>query len=61
LAATTSSLEASGSPFASRATPGAWVTCSVLSRSSTDVTSADEPPRITIAVSGRPVARSVWL
>ncbi len=59
LAATTSSGEAIGLPCASRAMPATCGITTTLSRSSTDITSEAEAPRITIAVSALPVLRSV--
>ena len=61
LAATTISSETIASPLALRAMPGACAICTTLSRSSTDITSDAEAPRMTIAVSVPPVFFSVSL
>ncbi len=53
------SADASGLPSAPRAMPGASFTSSVESRSSAELSSDSEPPRMMIAASVRPVALSV--
>ena len=60
LAATSSSAEASGRPSPSRAICGARSITVIASRSSTDISSAEEPPRSTIAVSSLPLLPTVW-
>ena len=59
LADTTISAEASGRPSASRAISGARSMVVIASRASTDISSADEPPRSTMAVSVLPLLLTV--